>query len=102
MLKHDDNAMRIMRASRKFPTTFHLRGHDGLFRVGPGSYVNDDDVVMLYTQRKCEDQVWRDFAKATVEELSGQIVTCVFEPYSIPVGYGFCVKCGRPRSEHSE
>jgi hypothetical protein len=31
-------------------------------------------VPMLYTERLCEDGVWRDFAKGTTEELLQNVV----------------------------
>lgn len=79
----------IDKAIAKFPQTFGLRGFpNSLFRISRfGSYVNDDGIVMLYTQRLVVDEKpahsmlgfqghndrWLDFAKCTTEELFSQI-----------------------------
>ena len=77
-------------AIAKFPSTFGLRAFPGdTFRVSPSaSYMTDayrwdhetnttvrvTPVPMLYTERLCEDGVWRDFAKGTTEELLQNVV----------------------------
>lgn len=65
---------RIEQATRKFPTTFGLRGHDGTFRFcRHASYVNDANMVTLYTQRLV-DGAWLDFAKGSVAEFEREVV----------------------------
>ncbi|HSX23037.1 MAG TPA: hypothetical protein VLE97_09710 [Gaiellaceae bacterium] len=61
----------------RFPHAFLLRGFPGeTFRVScADSYVNEDGVLMIYTQRwDAERQTWLAFAKGTEEELLREIV----------------------------
>lgn len=70
------NAM-VAAAVAKFPGEFGLWAYPGhTFRVCPrASYFSDyENSVLLYTQRLCEDGVWKDFAKGTEAELRSQIV----------------------------
>jgi hypothetical protein len=57
-----------------FPATFGLRSRPGeVFRISKAySYVNDDGIVMLYTEVKRGND-WLSYAKGTVEELEKQI-----------------------------
>jgi hypothetical protein len=58
---------RISEAISEFPPVFGLRGHPGqTFRLSAkSSYVDDCDIVQLYSQRYCEDGEWRDFTKGS-------------------------------------
>jgi len=61
----------------RFPHAFLLRDFPGeTFRVScADSYMNDNAVLMIYTQRwDVKEQTWLDFAKGTAEELSCEIV----------------------------
>jgi hypothetical protein len=61
----------------RFPHAFLLRGFPGdTFRVScMNSYVNEDGVLMIYTQRwDAAQQTWLDFAKGTDAELQREIV----------------------------
>lgn len=73
-------------ACATFPSTFSLRGHEGLFRASVrSSYISgngETSYVMVYTQRyigpmsadnRHDDSMWSDFAKGTVEELKAQV-----------------------------
>ena len=65
-----------------FPPVFLLRKYPGEFRVSESASYVSGGVVMVYVQRRFSgthrgnaDEGWRDFAKGTVEELKGQIVS---------------------------
>ena len=65
----------VSAAVARFPGTFQLRGYPGeTFRVSRrASYYSDTYGILLYTERLCEDDVWRDFAKGTESALTAQI-----------------------------
>lgn len=77
---HTNDAIKLISHCKNFfPETFSLRAFRGeTFRISIyASYVKDYDgkvEVMLYTERLCEDGVWKCFAKGTVHELSEQVV----------------------------
>jgi len=66
----------IADAVATFPETFGLRAFPGdTFRVSPGhSYMGSDGAIQVYTERLCEDGVWKSFAKGTVPELTLEVV----------------------------
>jgi hypothetical protein len=87
--KWSNDQAKVENAIAKFPATFRLKAFPGdLFRIScNASYVNDNNVVMLYTQRLVVDERpahsmlgfqghvdrWADFAKGTESELLSQI-----------------------------
>lgn len=65
----------IEKAIARFPATFRLRGRpNDTFRISKqSSYVNDDDIVMLYTECFLPDNgggMWHSYAKGTAAELT--------------------------------
>lgn len=73
-LNPDMARLAIQEAIAKFPETFGLKGHEGTFQISEdSSYINDHDVIMLYTQRRHEDGLWHDFCKASTEELKREL-----------------------------
>lgn len=58
-----------------FPATFGLHGLPGkTFRISErSSYLDDNDRVVLYTQRLMPDNSWADFAKGSATQLRSQI-----------------------------
>lgn len=91
----DKERLLIKEAISKFPSTFRLRGHEGMFRISESaSYVSwsvgasPEPKVMLYTQRyhdipsfrklygrepRDEEELWVDFVKGSVSELRSQV-----------------------------
>ncbi len=79
----------VKAACALFPTTFHLRAHEGTFRISERNSYVSRGVVLLYTQRllsvdeyksryskpaePTEEDRWVDFAKGTTSELQSQI-----------------------------
>jgi hypothetical protein len=66
----------VAAAIKTFPAEFGLRAFYGdRFRLSQSSsYVNDSDVVMLYTERWNERlQSWQSFAKGTAQELRREL-----------------------------
>jgi hypothetical protein len=79
----------VKAACAQFPTSFHLRAHEGTFRVSERNSYVSNGVVIVYTQRllsveeykrmysrpaePTEEDRWVDFAKGTVAELQRQI-----------------------------
>lgn len=79
----------VKAACAQFPTSFHLRAHEGTFRVSERCSYVSNGVVYVYTQRllsveeykgryarpenPTEEDRWVDFAKGTVAELQRQI-----------------------------
>ena len=63
-------------AVASFPATFGLRAFPGdTFRASlSSSYMGFDQVVQVYTERLCEDGVWKSFAKGTAQELKLEVV----------------------------
>jgi hypothetical protein len=74
-LPWNEQAPAVAAAVALFPGEFGLRGFPGeVFRVSKSaSYYSTTYGVLLYTERKCEDGVWRDFAKGSPDELRAQI-----------------------------
>lgn len=69
---NNDNP-KMQEALAKFPGTFGLKAFAGTFRVSSShSYINDDGVVMLYTE--IQSTGWESFCKGTVQELEAAIV----------------------------
>jgi hypothetical protein len=69
----------IKDAMSRFPETFGLRAFPGeTFRISEGaSYLSQwgkAESLQLYTQRLCEDGVWKDFAKGDEAELRRNVV----------------------------
>lgn len=53
-----------------FPQQFGLRGFPGdTFRCSETDSYVDSESVVIYTERLCEDGIWRAFAKGSVAEL---------------------------------
>lgn len=75
MRDRNTDLVRIREAMATLPATFGLRAFPGdVFRVcEQTSYVNDSDVLMLYTEVLRGDK-WLDFAKGTVRELTREVV----------------------------
>jgi hypothetical protein len=75
MASWEMNKQRVEDAAKQFPAEFGLRAFPGdVFRISlSASYVNDSDVVTLYTQIKKGDR-WLDFAKGSVNELKRELV----------------------------
>lgn len=66
----------VAAAIKTFPAEFGLRAFPGdRFRLSQASsYVNDSDVVTLYTERWNEGlQRWQSFAKGTAGELRAEL-----------------------------
>jgi hypothetical protein len=73
----------VASAVASFPASFKLKAFpDKTFRVSPySSYVNDNGVIMLYTEVQVDyGSGWESFAKGTAEELRAQIVGIVSAP----------------------
>jgi hypothetical protein len=74
MIGYNQQQKMIGDAIALFPSTFGLKAFSGTFRISQrSSYVNDSNVVMLYTQIEKDGQ-WLDFAKGTIEELRAAVV----------------------------
>ena len=66
---------KIRDAIARFPSTFGLRGFPGgVFRISPTSSYVSGGRVMLYTERKDNDD-WLDFSKGTESELRSQVTS---------------------------
>ena len=73
-LTYQERQDAITEAAAKFPETFGLRGFPGdRFRVSRAASHFAFGGVVLYTQMKCDDGVWRDFAKGTPAELHREV-----------------------------
>jgi len=69
------NYEQIRAAIARFPATFGLRGFPGdVFRISPTSSYVSGGRVMLYTERKDNDD-WLDFSKGTESELRGEVTS---------------------------
>jgi hypothetical protein len=75
MIAYHAQAEIVDAAIARFPETFGLRAYPGeQFRISrASSYVNDSDVLQLYTERLCEDGKWHSFAKGTESELRNEV-----------------------------
>ena len=61
----------IARIEKEFGKTFGLRASPGeVFRISRSASFVSQGQVLIYTQRRCADGVWRDYTKGTEMELS--------------------------------
>jgi hypothetical protein len=66
---------KIRDAIARFPSAFGLRGFPGgVFRISPTSSYVSGGRVMLYTERKDNDD-WLDFSKGTESELRSEVTS---------------------------
>jgi len=67
--------IRVQSAIDLFPPTFGLKAFPGeVFRISEtASYINDNGVVILYSQRLIENR-WVDFAKGRVCDFRREVI----------------------------
>lgn len=71
----------ILTIVARFPSTFGLRGHAGLFRVSVmDSYWRDETTLALCVQKLSDEGTWNAFTTAGERELAHEIVKLGGEP----------------------